>query len=81
MTKCFEPDSIDLIKPLAVDDERDDEDDDEDDMDILFSPHNISVKSPYRPVEVTRKILITDRIEKNYILTLYGNLKRHFGGS
>ena len=32
MTKCFEPDSIDLIKPLAVD-ERDDEDDD---MGILF---------------------------------------------
>ena len=36
MTKCFEPDSIDLIKPLAVD-ERDGDDDDEDgDMDILF---------------------------------------------
>jgi hypothetical protein len=47
MTKCFEPDSIDLIKPPAVDEG----DDDEDDMDILI-PHNISVTSPYRPVQV-----------------------------
>jgi hypothetical protein len=36
MTKCFEPDSIDLIKPLAVDDEPDDDDEDGD-MDILLS--------------------------------------------
>ena len=31
MTKCFEPDSIDLIKPLAVD-----ERDDDDDIDVIF---------------------------------------------
>jgi hypothetical protein len=49
ITRCFEPDSIDLIKPLAVD-ERDDDDDA--DMDIIF-PHNISATSPYRPVQVT----------------------------
>jgi hypothetical protein len=37
MTKCFEPDSIDLIKPLAVDEPDDeDDDDDDDDMDMLF---------------------------------------------
>jgi hypothetical protein len=46
ITRCFEPDSIDLIKPPAVD-----EGDDDDDMDILF-PHNISVTSPYRPMQV-----------------------------
>jgi hypothetical protein len=50
MTKCFEPDSIDLIKPPAVD-EGDDDDDDDDDMDIL-NPNNISVTSTYRPVQV-----------------------------
>ncbi len=52
MTKCFEPDSIDLIKPPAVDEG----DDDDDDMDILI-PHNISVTSPYRPVQVMQKDL------------------------
>jgi hypothetical protein len=36
MTKCFEPDSIDLMKPLAVD-ERDGDDDDGDIDIILFA--------------------------------------------
>ncbi len=33
------------------DDDDGDDDDDDDDMDILI-PHNISVTSPYRPVQV-----------------------------
>ena len=36
MTKCFEPDSIDLIKPLAVD-----EPDDDKDGDLSISPDSI----------------------------------------
>jgi len=44
---CFEPDSIDLMKPLAVDErddddvDDDDDDDDDDDIDILFLLHYI----------------------------------------
>jgi hypothetical protein len=46
ITRCFEPDSIDLMKPLAVDerdddDDDDDVDDDDDDIDILFLLHYI----------------------------------------
>ena len=37
MTRCFEPDSIDLIKPVAVD-EPEDDDDEDGDIDILLSP-------------------------------------------
>jgi len=37
ITRCFEPDSMDLIKPLAVD-EREGDDDDDNDVDIaVFS--------------------------------------------
>jgi hypothetical protein len=39
ITRCFEPDSIDLIKPLAVD-ERDDDDDDTDIIFPTISVHN-----------------------------------------
>ena len=42
ITRCFEPDSIDLMKPLAVDERDDDDvDDDDDDIDILFLLHHI----------------------------------------
>jgi hypothetical protein len=44
ITRCFEPDSIDLMKPLAVDERDDDDDvddDDDDDIDILFLLHYI----------------------------------------
>jgi hypothetical protein len=36
ITRCFEPDSIDLIKPLAVDEPEDDDDDEDGDIDILL---------------------------------------------
>ena len=45
MTKCFEPDSIDLIKPLAVD-ERDDEGDD---MGVLF----LTIASRYSHIDLS----------------------------
>jgi hypothetical protein len=65
MTKCFEPDSIDLIKPLAVD-ECDDDDDDDDDIDIIF-PHNTFAISPYRPVQVTQTSLTNENERKLYV--------------
>ncbi len=48
MTKCFEPDSIDLIKPPAVD-ERDGDDDDDGDMDIIIF---LTVPSQYRHIDL-----------------------------
>jgi hypothetical protein len=54
MTKCFEPDSIDLIKPLAVDEPDDDDDDDEDgDMDILLSP---IISLQYRHIDLCMQV-------------------------
>ena len=48
MTKCFEPDSIDLIKPLAVDEPFDDEDGD---MDILLP---LTIPLQYRHIDVCK---------------------------
>jgi hypothetical protein len=48
MTKCFEPDSIDLIKPLAVD-ERDADDDDDGDIDIIIF---LTIPSQYRHIDL-----------------------------
>jgi hypothetical protein len=49
ITRCFEPDSMDLIKPLAVD-ERDGDDDDEDDMDIVF----LIIPTQYRHIDLCK---------------------------
>ena len=47
MTKCFEPDSIDLIKPLAVDER--DGDDDDGDIDIIIF---LTIPSQYRHIDL-----------------------------
>jgi hypothetical protein len=49
MTRCFEPDSIDLIKPLAVD-ERDGVDDDDGDIDIIII--FLTIPSQYRHIDL-----------------------------
>jgi hypothetical protein len=46
MTKCFEPDSIDLIKPLAVDEGDGDNDGD---MDIIIF---LTIHSRYRHIDL-----------------------------
>ena len=51
ITRCFEPDSIDLMIPLAVDGERDDDDDDE--GIAVVSPTISYARSPYRPLQST----------------------------
>jgi hypothetical protein len=56
ITRCFEPDSIDLMKPLAVD-ERDDDDDD-DDIDII-SP------TPYLLQHCNIDLSATRNLERN----------------
>ena len=53
MTKCFEPDSIDLIKPLAVDEPDDDDDDEDGDMDILLSP---IISLQYRHIDLCMQV-------------------------
>jgi hypothetical protein len=61
MTKCFEPDSIDLMKPLAVDERAGDDDDG--DIDILIC---LTIPSQYRHIDLvllTSKLLITELIE------------------
>ena len=47
MTRCFEPDSIDLIKPLAVDER--DGDDDDGDIDIIIF---LTIPSQYRHIDL-----------------------------
>ena len=50
ITRCFEPDSIDLMKPLAVDDQ------DDDDIDVVSLTIAYAI-SPYRLLQLTGRII------------------------
>jgi hypothetical protein len=51
ITRCFEPDSIDLIKPVAVDEPEDDDNDEDGDIDIILSP---IVSLQYRHIDLCK---------------------------
>ena len=79
MTKCFEPDSIDLIKPLAVDerDGDDDDDDDDGDMDIIIF---LTIPSQYRHIDLcaTNLKAPNNRINRRKLaLNVLENFSRH----
>ena len=80
ITRCFEPDSMDLIKPLAVDErDGDDDDDDDDDVDITL----LTIPTQYRHIDLCNYLKDrNNRTIENYTLILYEKFRRGvIGGS